>query len=458
MTGLQRSALASVERIWVPGRRLLTVGLVATVTLFASEALALATIMPKVADDLGRGGYGPSFSAFFLGQVMGTLVGGRAADRFGPSRPFVLAAALFAAGLVVGGSAHHIATLIAGRALQGIGAGAITPIEFAVIGRAYPEAIRARMFAITSTAWVLPGLFGPALAGIVAEAFGWRWVFLGLLPLVVIALCVTWPGIRPLAAPTGAATDLAAWPALVLAASAGLMLGALTASPWWIPLPMLLVGAALFGRASRRFVPAGVLRLRRGLPATVAARLVLTLAFVTADAFLPFAVTEIRHRSVLMASLVVTAPTLSWTAGAWVAERVINAKGAPWLVRRGFGVLAVGLVGELALLAARIPFAVGIAGSVIAGLGIGLAFSPLSVHVLAGADAGSEGRDSAALSLFDGLGFAIGPAIAGAFVNRSGWTPAVALTVSWSIAAAVALGGVGLASRLVAGGSQTRNR
>jgi hypothetical protein len=156
--------------------------------------------------------------------------------------------------------------------------------------------------------------------------------------------------------------------------------------------------------------------------------------------------------------LVVTPPTLSWTAGAWVAERVINAKGAPWLVRRGFAVLAVGLLGELALLAVRIPLAVGIAGSAIAGLGIGLAFSPLSVHVLAGADAGSEGRDSAALSLFDGLGFAIGPALAGALVNRSGWTPAVALTVSWSIAAVVAIGGVGLASRLATAGSERANR
>jgi len=147
----------------------------------------------------------------------------------------------------------------------------------------------------------------------------------------------------------------------------------------------------------------------------------------------------------------VTAPTLSWTAGAWLAERVINTKGAPWLVRRGFAVLAVGLVTELSLLAVRIPLAVGIGGSVIAGLGIGLAFSPLSVHVLAGADAGREGRDSAALSLFDGLGFAIGPAVAGAFVNRSGWSPALALTASWSIAGAVAVGGAALASRLAAG-------
>ena len=84
------------DGVWSPGRRRLTIGLVVTITLFASEALAVATVMPDVALDLGRAGYGAAFSAFFLGSVVGALVGGPAADRYGPAPPLAVAGLIFA--------------------------------------------------------------------------------------------------------------------------------------------------------------------------------------------------------------------------------------------------------------------------------------------------------------------------------------------------------------------------
>ena len=77
--------------------------------------------------------------------------------------------------------------LVAARFIQGLGAGAIPPIAYVAIGRSLPERLRPRMFATLSTAWVLPGVIGPAIAGVVGETFGWRCVFLGLLPLIVVA-------------------------------------------------------------------------------------------------------------------------------------------------------------------------------------------------------------------------------------------------------------------------------
>ena len=69
--------------------------------------------------------------------------------------------------------------LVVGRALQGLGAGAIPAVGYVAIGRALPERLRAEMFAVLSTAWVLPGLLAPGIAGAVAELFHWRLVFLG---------------------------------------------------------------------------------------------------------------------------------------------------------------------------------------------------------------------------------------------------------------------------------------
>src|SRR3989442_2332240 len=175
----------------------LTVGLVLNVTFVAFEALAIATIMPLVAEDLGGIGlYGWVFSAFLLADLVGIVVAGELADRFGPALPFGAGLALFAVGLLIGGLAPSMPVLVAARAVQGFGAGAIPAVAYVVISRTYPDSLRPRMFAILSTAWVVPGIAGPALAAFVADHIGWRSVFLGLLPLVIVAGSPPPPGLR----------------------------------------------------------------------------------------------------------------------------------------------------------------------------------------------------------------------------------------------------------------------
>src|SRR6266540_299018 len=162
----------NLDGLWSPRRRALTMGLVLTITLVAFEALAVATIMPIVARDLGAIGsplYGWVFSAFFLGSLLGIVLVGGIIDRGGLVRPFVGGLALFSVGLIVGGLTPSMTVLVGARFLQGLGAGAIPPIAYVAIGRALPEELRARMFATLSTAWVLPGVIGPAISGLVAE-------------------------------------------------------------------------------------------------------------------------------------------------------------------------------------------------------------------------------------------------------------------------------------------------
>src|SRR5262245_48556848 len=79
------------EGLWSPGRRALTLGLVLNVTIVASEALAVSTIMPIVARDLGGLDlYGWVFSGFFLGNLLGIVVAGILIDRGSLARPFAL--------------------------------------------------------------------------------------------------------------------------------------------------------------------------------------------------------------------------------------------------------------------------------------------------------------------------------------------------------------------------------
>ena len=165
------------DSLWRPDRRALTLGLLLTITLVGFEALAIATVMPIVVRELGALElYGWVFSAFFLGSLIGIVVVGGAIDRGGLALPFGAGLGLFAVGLLVGGLAPSMIVLVGARFVQGLGAGAIQPIAYVAIGRTLSESLPPRMFATLSTAWVLPGVIGPAIAGTVGETTGWRYV------------------------------------------------------------------------------------------------------------------------------------------------------------------------------------------------------------------------------------------------------------------------------------------
>ena len=129
--------------------------------------------------------------------MIGIVFAGDQADRRG-GWPFVIGLVLFASGLIVGGLAPSMPVLVAGRFVQGFGAGVVPAIGYVVIGRAFTDAERPRLFALLSTAWVVPGLIGPVVAEQIAQAVGWRWVFLGLVPLVAVAGALVVPAMARL--------------------------------------------------------------------------------------------------------------------------------------------------------------------------------------------------------------------------------------------------------------------
>ena len=99
-------------------------------------------------------------------------------------------------GLLVAGTAAAMPQLLVGRVLQGLGAGALAVATFVLIAAVYPERVRPAVFGLISSAWVLPSLLGPPVAGLVTETLSWHWVFLGLVPLVVVALALVAPAVR----------------------------------------------------------------------------------------------------------------------------------------------------------------------------------------------------------------------------------------------------------------------
>ena len=429
--------------MWAPGRRALTTGLVFTITLVGFEGLAIATVLKVINDDLHDIGLlGWVFSAFFLGSLFGVVAAGREADRSGPARPFTAGLALFAIGLIGGGFAPNMLALVAARSIQGIGAGAIPAVSYVAIGRAYPPELQPRMFAVLSSAWVLPGLIGPAISGAVAVSFGWRWVFLGLLPLVGLAAAMTLRPLHALGAPGGDEPVDRRLGALALVAGAGLVLaGASSRSPI-ATVVLLVTGAVIGARAFVRLVPPGTARLARGLPAAVAVRGLATFAFFGTDAYVAFTVTSVRHASIALGGIALTAATLTWTAGSWVQERRVRHVGPQVFVRVGLLVIAGGIGLMILVAQADAPPALAVLAWAVGGLGMGLSYAPVSLVVLANAPVGTEGTASAALQLCDTLGVALGTGMSGAIVAAGAsfaWTRATALTVAFAVCGGLAV-------------------
>jgi MFS family permease len=404
--------------LWAPQRRALTLGLVLTVTFVASEALAVVTVMPVVARDLhGLALYGWAFSSFLLASLIGIVLAGRDADRHGPARPYLAGLVLFTAGLLVGGLAPSMWVLVVGRCLQGLGAGAVPAVAYVAIGRSLPQAQRARMMAVLSTAWVVPGIIGPGVAAAVSHLFGWRWVFLGLIPLVVVAGPLALPALLRLGRPDVAPSEEhRVVDGVRTAAGAALVLGALGGRSIWVGALLAVAGVVVGLAPLRRLLPAGTLRARRGLPATMLSRGLLTFAFFGADAYVTLTITTVRHHSTIAAGGVVTASTLAWTLGSWIQARLNDQWEGARMVRVGLILILVGIAGMAWQLREGVPLWEAYVAWSVAGLGMGLSYAPISLMMLRAAPAGREGWASASLSLADVLGTALGVGVGGAAV------------------------------------------
>lgn len=435
-----------------PGLRGLTIGLILTVTLVAFEALAVATALPAAEDDLGDLYlYGWTFSAFLLASLVGIAFAGERSDISGPAVPFVLGLVLFGIGLVLGGLAPSMLVLVLARAIQGLGAGAIPAVAYVSIGRAYPDALRPRMLALFATAWVVPGLVGPGVAGVVAEYLSWRLVFLGIIPFVAVAAVLALPGLRSVGPPATPAHGRSLIPmSMLLALGAGIALTGPTIGSAPVAVPFIIVGILMAIIPLRRLLPPGTLLARRGLPAAVAGTAILNFAFFGADAFIPLMLTEVRGQTTIIAGIVITITTLTWTGGSWVMERLGDRVGRGRLIRVGLLLIILGALMIIPVTASA-PLWLAAVAWAIAGAGIGLAYPGFSLAALSSTTEGSEGAAATSVKTAEFLAAAGGAGIGGAIVgagDSGGWLPE-SLALNFALMAAVCVPGLYAAVRLV---------
>lgn len=392
--------------------RLTTIGVLIVVTMIAFEAMAVTTAMPVAATELGGlERYAWAFAGFVVANIVGIVGAGVLGDRRGPRPSLILGLAAFLIGLVLAGLATTMTLLILGRVVQGFGAGTLITAIYVVIGETYTAQQRPKLFALMSAAWIVPGLAGPPLAGLITQHAGWRWVFLALIPIALAGAALMVPQLRSMTSPRSAvrlgpggsrfgADRLLR--ALVVACGIAVLLqaGQEPEARWLVP-AAAAVAALVWGLP--RLVPPGTFRLRAGVPAAVALRGLLAGSLFGAEAFTPLVMTVQHGSSPTESGLPLVGSALAWSFGSWWQGRDAMNGRRPELVRAGFAALACGLALAAVASSSHVPVVLMYVAWAFAGLGAGFGMSSISVLLLSQTTDADRSRDSAALQLSDGV-------------------------------------------------------
>lgn len=437
--------------LWTAERRGPTVGVVLLVTLLAFENMGVSTAMPRMVADLdGNELYAWPFLAFLAASVVATVLSGRLSDLRGPRPSLLVGPALFLVGLVVAGAAQDMGQLLAGRVLQGLGGGAQVVAVYVLIALVYPERDRPAVFGLLASAWVVPSLVGPALSGWLTETLSWRWVFLGLAPFVLLGVLLVTPVLRNLPPHTPDRNARRGLPWAALGAGAGVAAISWAAQhPRGVHLVVGAVGLVALVPALRVLLPKGTLTARPGLPMTILARGLLAGSFFAAEAFIPLTLTAVHGYSAIAAGIPLTLSALGWSAAAWWQSRKPDVPREKF-VRWGFVLSAAGITGVTLIAPSWGPAWATPVLWAVAGGGMGLAMSSLSVLTLAASSDVDRGFNSSALQISDMLGSALLVGLGGVLVATfaSATAPTAAVLPFDLLMAGLAVLGAVLAGRL----------
>ncbi|PJN26063.1 MFS transporter [Kitasatospora sp. CB02891] len=428
------------------------------VFMISLDNLVVTTALPQIREHLhiGIDGLEWTVNAYTLTYAVLLLTASAVAERFGRRRFFMIGIGLFTLGSLLAALSSDVALLVAGRAVQGLGAAVLLPLTLTLVAAAYPPEKRAAALGIWGAVGGLAVALGPLVGGMIVKWASWQWIFWINVPIGVAMLVLTplWLSEqrgepRPLDLPgtvlasaglLGVVYGLirgpqAGWTAagVVLPLAAGLLL--LVAFLWWqqrTPHPMLPL---------RHF-------RNRTFAAVNAVSLLMYFGMFGSIFLITQYLQDVQHAGPLGAGV----RLLSWTGltmiGAPLGAVLAGRYGGRALLTVGLALQAAGLVYLALVVGTDTGYPALVPGFALNGFGMGLFFGPSADVALGAVERSEEGIASGTNNTVRELGGVFGVAVlSSVFTAHGGYGSAAAYVdgmrpAVWIGAAVVAAGAV----------------
>jgi EmrB/QacA subfamily drug resistance transporter len=428
--------------------------------LVALDSTIIATAVPSIVRDLGGFAQFPwLFSIYLLTQAVTVPLYGKLADVVGRKPVMFFGIAVFLLGSVLCGVAWSMPALIAFRAVQGIGAGAIQPMSMTVVGDLYTVQERAKVQGYLASVWGAASVIGPTLGGVFSQYVSWRWIFFVNIPLGIVATVVLARRFRENVRERESHRIDYLGAGLLTVGCSLLILGLLQGGVSWAwtsaTSVLILAAAAVLlvsfvlveQRTAEPVLPLWVFR-RRVLTGGNLATFGIGALLIGLSSYVPTFVQGVLGTGALVAGFALAALTVGWPISATFAGRVYLRIGFRNTALIGSGIVIVGAV-MCALLPEHAHVWQAGGACFVVGLGLGLTASPTLVAAQSVVGWDRRGVVTGTNMFSRSTGSAVGAAVFGAIANST----LAARLAHPPAAVSAALGGRGVdATSLVLGG------
>ncbi|WCN38287.1 MDR family MFS transporter [Aneurinibacillus uraniidurans] len=410
-------------------RRNVTIAMMVATFLAAIEVTIVSTAMPRIASDLG----GLEliswvYAVYLLTTAVTTPIYGKLADLFGRKIIFTIGAIVFLIGSMLCGLANSMEQLILFRALQGIGAGAVLPVTFTIIGDIYTFEERAKIQGWFSSIWGISGIVGPLVGGFFVDQLSWHWIFFINVPFGIISIIMLWMYLEESFEKKKKHIDYAGVITFTIGVTA-LLYAFLTGGQQYAWNSSAIIGLfvvavvflAIFIRVElaspEPMLPLSLFKIRT-ISVSNTASLLLSALLIAMNAYLPMWVQGVYGKGATSAGLILTPMSIGWPLGAILCGRFIISIGARRTSLIGITILLAASL-WLATVSIATPQLVLTLIMFVAGLGFGLSITVFTVVVQSSVDWNLRGAATASNSFLRTLGQTCGIAIFGTLFNSA---------------------------------------
>lgn len=411
------------------GRGAILAALMLSIGLIAIDTTIIATAVPSVVADLGGFAQFPwLFSVYLLAQAVSVPIYSKLADQYGRKPIILFGIGLFLLGSVLCGAAWSMPALIAFRALQGLGAGAVQPMVMTIVGDLFSLQERGRVQGYLASVWAVASVVGPTLGGVFSEYLTWRAIFFVNVPLCLGAGLTLLRVFHERVTRRPHQLDYAG-AALLAVGGTLLILGLLEggrAWAWrsWASASVLAGGAALIAvfvlverRAAEPVLPAWVFR-RRILTSTNMVGALLGALLIGLTSYVPTFVQGVLGGGPLAGGFALATLTLGWPLTSAFSARVYLRFGfrATALIGAAFATAGCALLATVDRESSIVTVG---AACFVVGAGLGFVAAPTLIAAQTTVGWAERGVVTGTNAFSRSIGSAVGVAVLGAIANAA---------------------------------------